>query len=219
MRRLYKRQGFSLIELVIAVSISSAVLIGIFALASSMVQYEVESARKGSVTAWTMASISNMSRDIAGASVLQWPAGDGATADKLRLCTNWSRLAGPGPVGDGAQLSTLGDNPAVITYCWDGATHFLWRRKEPNTGCPVVGNAPGGCAGEVIATSVYKVLPGQPNLFTAEVHPGGPDGYGVRLQYAVGNPAQGTVVVPGGSAVDFKMPQSMSFDTKILLEN
>ena len=58
------QSGFTLIELVIAVSISSVVLIGLLGIASSMVQFEVESARNGSVTAGTMASITSMNRDM-----------------------------------------------------------------------------------------------------------------------------------------------------------
>ena len=225
MKSLKNSCGFSLLELIIAVSISSLVLIGIISVATSMVQFEVESARKGSVTAWTMASITTMNRDIASASVIQWPSGDGATADTVRLCTNWSRLAGAGPApGNGAILSVTPPNPTVISYCWEGATHLL-RRLVATAACPNVGVAPPACdaanygAGDIVATAVYQA-PGNPNLiFTSEVHGAAVDGYAVRLRYVVGNPNQGTVDVPSGPGTVFVNPQSLTFDTKIPLEN
>ncbi len=219
MKKARNRRGFSLLELIIAVSISSIVLIGIFSIAASMVQFEVESARKGSISAWTMASITSMNRDIAGASVLQWPNGNGASADTLLVCTNWSRLIAPTP--DGGRLSFIGPAPTITSYCWDGGTHLL-RRSALAGNCPNMPTVPPACGAgnypDVVATSVYKDV-GNPDIFTAEVHGTGVDGYAVRLRYVVGNPNQGTVDLPGGPGTIFVNPQSLSFDTKILLEN
>ena len=97
MRTKGDRRGFSLLELIIAMCLSSVVLITVFSIAASMVQFEVEGGRKGSVTAWSLASITNMNRDIANSSVIEWPNGAGASADSLVLCTNWTRIVNAPP--------------------------------------------------------------------------------------------------------------------------
>jgi type II secretory pathway component PulJ len=78
--------GFSLIELVIAVSLSTIVLIGVFSMMTSMVQLEVAGQRGGTVNAWSLASLVAMNREIEGASVVVYPTA--GTADALVLCSN-----------------------------------------------------------------------------------------------------------------------------------
>ncbi|MBI3564677.1 MAG: prepilin-type N-terminal cleavage/methylation domain-containing protein [Elusimicrobia bacterium] len=218
MRIRQNRGGFSLLELIIAMSLSAVVLITVFSIAASMVQFEVEGGRKGSVTAWSLASIANMNRDIASASVIEWPNGAGAADNNLVLCTNWSRLMAP---PNGAVLSAaVGPGPTVIYYCWDSATNVL-RRMVLGGNCPNVGVGPPACnaanygAGSVVATAVYQNAGNF--LFTVDTSVKN----AVRTRYVVGNPAQGQVNSTGGGAsgVVFQNPQSMAFDTRIVLEN
>lgn len=212
------RGGFSLLELIIALSLSSVVLITVFSIAASMVQFEVEGGRKGSVTAWSLASISAMNRDIASASVIEWPNGAGSASDALVLCTNWTRLVN-GP--NGQVLSpTVGPGPTVIYYCWDSGTNVL-RRMVVGGNCPNAGAGPPACtaaafgAGSVVATAVYKS--GVNNVFTVDPAVNN----AVHLQFVVGNPAQGQVNSTGGGAAGpvFQNPQSLAFDTRVVLEN
>ncbi len=211
-----ENRGFSLIELVIATGISSAVLIGVLSIAASMVQYEVESGRKSSVTAWSLASITAMNRDIASGSVIQWPNVAGGVADSLVICTNWSRLAGGGPP-NGAQLSLIGPAPTVISYCWQAASNVL-RRRVVAGNCPNFAAVPPACTAanyggsSVVATGVYRI--GANSIFQNDPLIQN----AVRMQFVVGNPNQGTVNA-GGGAANFVNPQSLTFDTKVLMEN
>lgn len=209
-----KTAGFTLIELIVALSLSSIVLVGVFSIMTSMVQYEIEGGRKGSVTAWSLASISAMNRDIANASVIEYP-NVGASADSLVLCNNWSRLMSP---PNGAMMSALAPAPTVVYYCYDAAANAL--RKMTVTGnCPNVGAGPPSCdagtygSGSVIATSVYRDLSNN-IVFTNDAQTTN----AIRLRFSVGNPAQGTVAGSGTSA-SFVNPQSVTFDTKVLMEN
>lgn len=210
--------GFTLLELILAVSISSVVLITVFSIAASMVQFEVESGRKGSVTAWSLAAISNMNRDIAGASVIEWPNGAGAADNSLVVCTNWSRNAGGGPPNGGQVASGPGIlNPTVIYYCWDSTGNVL-RKMIVGGNCPNVGTAPPACsaagygAGSVVATGVYQNAGNWVFITDGAIQ------NAVHLQFTVGNPNQGTVNAGGGSAV-FANPQSLMFDTRVVLED
>jgi prepilin-type N-terminal cleavage/methylation domain-containing protein len=217
------RRGFSLLELIIALSISSVVLITIFSIAASMIQYEVEGERKGSVTAWSLASISNLNRDVAGASVIEWPNGAGSADNSLVLCNNWSR-SGPMPPAaaappNGGLISGLVP-VTVIYYCWDSTSNVL-RRWQVNGGCPNVGAGPPACnaatygAGSVVATAVYQNAGNWVFTNDAAVK------NAVHMMFTIGNPAQGQVNSTGGGASGpvFTNPQSLAFDTKVLLEN
>lgn len=212
------RRGFSLLELIIAMSLSAVVLITVFSIAASMVQFELEGGRKGSVTAWSLASITAMNRDIASASVIEWPNGAGAAANSLVVCTNWTRIVN-GP--NGQQVSPIGPNPSVLYYCWDNAANVLRRMAVLNTNCPNVGAGPPACsaagygAGSTVATAVYQnagnwVFTNDPQVNNA-----------VRVRFVVGNPAQGQVNTTGAGAAGavFQNPQSLAFDTRIVLEN
>ncbi len=221
--RIRDDRGFSMLELIVAMSISSVVLITVFSVAASMIQFEVEGGRKGSVTAWSLASIANLNRDIAGASVIEWPNGAGAADNNLVLCNNWSR-SGPMPPAaanppNGGTVSSL-VGVSVIYYCWDSTSNVLRRMQLPNN-CPNVGSGPPACTaaaygpGSVVATAVYQnggnwVFTNDATLQNA-----------VHLMFVVGNPAQGQVNSNGGGASGavFQNPQFLAFDTKVLLEN
>lgn len=217
------RRGFTLLELILAVSISSVVLITVFSIAASMVQFEVESGRHGSVTAWSLAAISNMDRDIADASVVEWPLAGNPGDNSLVLCTNWSRNAVAGQP-NGGQLPGS-PNPAVIYYCWDSTANVL-RKMILNNSCPNVGTGPPACsaagygAGSVVATAVYQYNGNW--VFANDTQPNANSNGAlqekVHLQFVVGNPAQGTVNGSGTSAI-FTNPQSLTFDTRITLED
>ena len=217
MRPRRDRRGFSLLELVIALSLSAVVLISVFSIAASMVQFEVEGGRKGSVTAWSLASITAMNRDIASASVIQYPTALNS-ANSLVVCTNWTTLLN---APNGQQLSTIGPGPSVLYYCWDNSANVLRRMAVLNTNCPNSGVGPPACsavgygAGSVVATAVYQNSGNwvftNDNLVTNSI----------RIRFVVGNPSQGQVNTTGTGASGpvFQNPQSLAFDTRVVLEN
>ena len=212
-----RRRGFTLLELVIALALSSIVLVGVFAMMASMVQYEAEGLRKGSVNGWSLASLVAMNREIEDASVLVTPRTGGA--DTLVVCDNWSRLmnkTGGATLMGGASVST------VYQYCWDPTVNVLRRMtSQPGGGCPSsLGYALPTCnaatygAASVMATGVYKDTAGD-NIFTADPTSTGT----IRIRYTVGNPTAGTAAANEGNGLtNFQNPQTMSFDTRISLD-
>lgn len=210
--------GVSLIELIIAVALSTVVLVGIFSVMTSMVQTQVEGGRKGSVTAWSLASLKSMSTDIASASSLVYPDSNSAdhltSADMLVVCTNWSQKSGD-------RIDATSNNQ-ILYFCYDGTR--LWRGATDaatNTACPSPsGYSPPLCSAipnaNAIATSVYRGDAKTSNSAPVFYPSAGTLG-AVRLNFIVGNPSQGTV--SGGGTADFKNPQSLKFDTKVQMEN
>lgn len=206
--------GFTLLELIIALSISSIVLIGSFSMLSSMVQYEVEGMRKGSVNGWSLASLVAMNREIEGASVLVYPTA-GGSADALVVCSNWSRLmntTGGAPLGAGPTR--------IYTYCWDAASNALRRMNPPGAGsCPGVGYTPPACtvgsygSDSLIATGVYRDASNN-FIFTADPATAGT----VRIRYTVGKATPGTALNEGNGMTKFVNPQTMTFDTRLTLD-
>lgn len=173
--------GFSLLELIIAISLASLVLVAVTNLAASAVRFQMDGIRKGSVTGWSLVSFVTMSKEVENANVLVWPTG---SADTIILCNNWSRLMAAAP---GARLDTT-QPLEVIYYCYNPATKALWRYYTAAAGtCPasVAGSVPActGAAGfpdmQQIAWNVER-LSGQ-NVFMRDDTIGG-----ARIRYVVG---------------------------------
>ncbi|MFI5347299.1 MAG: type II secretion system protein J [Elusimicrobiota bacterium] len=204
--------GFTLLELVIALSLSSIVLIGIFNMAASMVQYEAEGMRKGSINGWSLASLVAMNREIEDASVLVYPTTGGQ--DSLVVCSNWSRLMN---TTGGAALSA--GVTTIYNYCWDSTANVL-RRMTTNANCPAsAGYSPPACntatygTGSVMSTGVYRDSAAD-SIFTADTVSTGT----IRMRYVVGNPAAGAAPNEGNGLTNFTNPQTMAFDTRITLD-
>ena len=222
MSRRKPSSGFMLIELIVAASLSTIVLIGVFSLMSNMVQTEVDGMRNGTVTAWSLASINAMSADIAGASYLAAPAA-GASGDTLIVCTNWSGAA-LGPAAPGLV------NPAapnsVYYYCYDTSDPVPYAnailRKVVNNAAPgacpsaVLSCTSGNYPGDIVATGVYRsdylTTNSQP-IFTADPSVQN----AVRLRFIVGKPSAG-VSAGNNGRTNSTVPQSIAFDTKVVLE-
>jgi prepilin-type N-terminal cleavage/methylation domain-containing protein len=209
------RKGFTLLELVIALALSSIVLIGVFSMMASMVQYEAEGLRKGSVNGWSLASLVAMNREIEGASVLVYPTTGGQ--DTLVVCSNWSRLM----TGGGGVINTNGGaTSSFSSYCWDSTSNIL-RRKVTAGACPnSLGYVPPACtalayggASSMMATGVYRDTALDP-FFTADPTSTGT----IRIRYIVGNPAAGASPNEGNGLTKFTNPQSMAFDTRVTLD-
>ncbi|MDE2143608.1 MAG: prepilin-type N-terminal cleavage/methylation domain-containing protein [Elusimicrobia bacterium] len=219
MRRPRRRShdGFTLLELVIATSLSTIVLVGIFSMGASMVQYEAEGMRKGSINGWSLASLVTMNRELEDASALVYPTT--GSQDSLVFCSNWSRLAG-------AQINTAAGNYAVVYYyCWDAASNVLRRMTSPltaNTPCPSSsGYSPPACnsgtygTGSTVATGVYRDS-NNDSIFS--VDPLVTSTGTVRMRYVVGNPNPGASPNEGNGLTIFSNPQTMAFDTRITLD-
>jgi len=140
------RRGFSIIELVIAVSLASMVLVGVATIASQMARSQVEGIRGGTATGWSLVSYLSMAKEIEDANVLAYPIANAATADSLIVCKNWSRMTGALP---GGPLDTnAGAMEAVVQFCVDTTDPAnLVVRRFANVSTVAAGLAPCPCPG------------------------------------------------------------------------
>jgi type II secretory pathway pseudopilin PulG len=192
-----RSSGFSIIELVIAISLASFVLVGVATIAAQMARNQIDGIRSGTVTGWSLVSYLSMAKEIEDSNVLAFPIANGAASDSLIVCKNWSRVIGgrinvnPDPPG--------ADFVTVIQYCVDStdAANLVLRRFAntgtavvcPDPGVPVACTAaPGGTwnengAGNGIGVIGFKLekLAGFPNVFTRDNSIGG-----VRVRYVIG---------------------------------
>jgi prepilin-type N-terminal cleavage/methylation domain-containing protein len=144
-----RKNGFSLIELVIAVSLASFVLVGVATIAAQMARTQVDGIRSGTVSGWSVASYMTMAKEIEDANVLAYPVNNGDNADSIVVCKNWSRDQGAGPPGAALDAALP---VSVIQYCVDAtdpdSTHYRLRRYA-NVGlgvtCPASPAAPVTC--------------------------------------------------------------------------
>lgn len=210
------RAGFTLIELIIAVSLSTVVLLGVFSIMTTMVQTEVDATRKGSVTAWSLASINSMNMDIAGSSCVVQPPAAGSAGDSLVLCSNWSRQSSNGGPPNGGKIDPTQPNN-VVYFCYDGSN--IRRLYQANTNCPAAGAGAPACtagsygANNVVATGVYRDALGDAIFLWDSTTLGA-----IRVRFTVGNRNTGTVTA-GNPGTSFANPQYMDFDTRVVMEN
>ncbi|MEQ1919285.1 MAG: prepilin-type N-terminal cleavage/methylation domain-containing protein [Elusimicrobiota bacterium] len=207
-----KSRGFSLIELVISVSLASFVLVGVATIAAQMARNQVDGIRSGTVTGWSVVSYAAMAKEIEDANVLVYPVNNGDSADQIVICKNWSRNASPGPPG-GGRLNTDATGDAdgvakgtvyVIQYCVDPTapvaplTGFTLRRYAnvglpPGVTCPASAAMPVACnlAGpgwtknDIVGFRLEKL--GGMNMFQRDNTIGG-----VRLRYVIGRQTAST---------------------------
>jgi len=184
------KSGFSIIELVIAISLSSFVLVGVATIAAQMARSQIEGVRSGTVTGWSLVSYLSMAKELEDANVLAWPILDGGASDAVVVCKNWSRVQ-EGP--DRRLDKNAPGLVSVIQYCVDSTdpTNLVLRRYA-NVGAGVTCPNPGAAAtcvaspaGTWTQTGVVgfrlEKLPGFPNMFTRDNSIGG-----IRVRYVIG---------------------------------
>lgn len=187
-----KATGFSIIELVIAISLSSFVLVGVATIAAQMARSQIEGVRSGTVTGWSLVSYLSMSKELEDANVLAYPIANGAAADAVVVCKNWSRVQN----GPDRRLDTNAPGlVSVIQYCVDSSdpTNLILRRYAnvgayPGVVCPDPG-VPVACVASPAGTWTQRgvvgfrleKLSGYPSVFTRDNSIGG-----VRLRYVIG---------------------------------
>lgn len=214
-----RKNGFSLIEMVIAVSLASFVLVGVASIAAQMARSQVEGIRKGTATGWSVISYMAMSKELEDGNVLAFPIADGASSDSLIMCKNWSRAVNGGPPGGklytNDPITNAAADTTVVQYCLDttDASNLILRRYEnrgpgvtcPNPGVPVACTAtPSGTwtRTDVVGFRVER-LSGA-SVFTRANSSGG-----VRVRYVVGRQTPTT---------NDPNPQSTPFDFKISMQ-
>ncbi len=141
------KAGYTLVELLVAISLSAIVLSGIISVASSVIRYQVEGAARGDVAGWTLMNLHRMNQELEAATFITT-----RTTNVLIGCHNYSRILVYGSE-DGRF-----DSSKPITwfqYCAAsaGSVQSLYRYEDLSaTKCPdtvksdsiTCGNAPGG---------------------------------------------------------------------------
>lgn len=205
------RGGFSLAELVIAMALSSFVMIGIVGISAQMVRYQVEGMKKGSVTGWSLVSISRMNKEIEDATVLVYPTNGSGARDNLIGCKNWSRYANGGAGGRLDASGAPAGNVVLFYYCYDTTNRYIRRYANVGTAvaCPAGVPAIPACDGsggwtenDVVATGVYRDTSNN-FLFRRADEVGG-----IQIRYVIGNPTPTT---------NMPQPQTMAFDTRLAM--
>jgi len=191
------RKGFTLMEMIIAVFLSTMVLLGIIAVAASMVRQHFESISQGELSGQTLISLNQMYQDVENASVLVAPPAPVPPAtissgNALAVCTNWSFLSAP---PNGKALNSARPvqsfyycakaDPASATGAYD-----LWRYSCG--GCPPP--TPGVCGSADACGNPVAVVYNALYLESAESMPPNKSNFfywasgGVGMHYIVGYP-------------------------------
>lgn len=142
-----KQDGFSLVEVLIATSLASFVLIGISTIGAQLARSQIEGIRSGTQVGWSVVSYMSMAKEIEDSNVLVYPVNSGDAADSIVVCKNWSRQMGGGPPLGGALDP---GNVSLIQYCVDTTppappeTGYKIRRyasvgPQPGYSCPTAG--------------------------------------------------------------------------------
>lgn len=219
MKKRDPRAGFSLLELVIAVSLASLVLIAVASIASQMARQQVEGMRDGTSTGWSVISYMSMAKEIEDSNVLAYPVANGTAVDAIVMCKNWSRMLSV-PAGVGAKIAATDAatgavaTVSIIQYCLDTTdpANLVLRRYEntgtavtcPNPAAPVTCIAsPTGTwtKTDVVGFRVERLSSAQ--VFTRDNSVGG-----LRMQYVIGRQTATT---------NDPNPKSTPFDIKIAM--
>ncbi len=230
--------GFSIIELVIAISLASFVLVGVATIAAQMARSQIEGIRSGTATGWSLVSYQAMSKEIEDSNVLAWPKDDLTSADAVVVCKNWSRAQ----TGPDQRLNTNTDPPGgnlvtVTQFCVDPAapvppqTGFTLRRLSrvglpPTVTCPAAVAAPATCGTTpsapwgawtetgVVGFRLEKIpgaYTGAPNVFLRDNSIGG-----VRLRYVIGRQTPTTnEPTPKFTTFDFGISMQKQFNSAV----
>ena len=142
------RRGFTLIELIIALTLSVVVLVGIIAVATSVVSFHMDSAVKGNVTSGTLLALQRMQAELEQATYIAAPAW-GGTGDALGGCTNWSQNMG-------ARLDTS-QSVLGFYYCVDSSNRLV---RYENSGVVCTVPTAGVCGGGTPESIVVHSKPG-----------------------------------------------------------
>lgn len=86
--------GFTLVEMIIALLLSSLVLIGLIDVSANMVQRQFEGIRYGRVDSQTLLSLAQMTQTIEGATYLASPIQGGPPVMIISGCSNYSSTIG-----------------------------------------------------------------------------------------------------------------------------
>ncbi|MBI3553303.1 MAG: prepilin-type N-terminal cleavage/methylation domain-containing protein [Elusimicrobia bacterium] len=217
------RRGFSLIELLIAVSLAVVVMLAIVSVSTNMVRQHLQASHKGEVNGQTLAALDRMNKDIEGASYLFIPTTATPTGDTVGGCYNWeakfqgSATGGPltnGPITyflycvDATRFGNIYRWTGTVASCSPAPTY---------TACTAAGTANGGTN----AAELWIAGDGATHGISRSDALSGVGGYyfmksrvtnGVEVHYIVGN---STPTADGAGRPGQYVPHFYKVDTRI----
>jgi type II secretory pathway pseudopilin PulG len=166
------KPAFTLIELIMALVMSSFVIVGIIGVTSQMARYRMEGGAKSTNTGFTVMSLDRMEKDLQGASVLYcpystlenhsgWDSSGNCTqsqSNALSGCSNYSLATLP--------TGFISGSPTSFYYCiWCGGspcatpTQTPWLLHYSGSGSCPISPVPtcGSGSYDVVAQNVYPI--------------------------------------------------------------
>ncbi|MFA6318607.1 MAG: prepilin-type N-terminal cleavage/methylation domain-containing protein [Elusimicrobiota bacterium] len=203
------RGGFTLVEVLIALTLSSTVLIALMTVMASVLRSHIDTTLKGEVSAWTVLALDQLNREIGEASYINNPA-HGGTGNVISGCTNFSKLLydaiGEGRLDATKEVTAFyycrsadigGGMPALIRKFSMGTT-LTCPASIPSGPC-----TPGAGAEVVIRNFHFRDNDGtqSPPLFRNR-------GDGIEMHFTVGSLTRPT----SGAAATVAVPVNMKVD-------
>jgi prepilin-type N-terminal cleavage/methylation domain-containing protein len=185
-------RGFTLIELIIALVLSTFVITALVGVISQMMRGQMEGSAKAVASGWTHMSIDAMQKDISNSSVLYCPFVDashpgctGPATSVLSACSNYTLNPGTGMGAAGGPLDGVAANVRSSYYCvWSAGTPSgtPWLLRYTGTTCPIAPTPVCGTGSfQVVAQDIHPFDPAQDFLFQRA-----DDAAGVQISFTIG---------------------------------
>ncbi len=185
------RSGFTLVEMIVAVALSSIVMVGLIDITASMLERHFEGIRHGKIDSETLYSLEQMRLELEAATYYSYPNTSSPSGMSVQGCGNYFSANSPGTqiyTAPGATISSFayclqnhcaaGTNPALCDPSGYTGPYDLVRYSS--TGCPI--SCGSGSAQTLVYQNVY-LEPGFSNPFYLN-----PQFSGVDLHMVVGYP-------------------------------
>ncbi len=209
------KRGFTLIEMIVAILLSTLVLLGIIAVAASMVRQHFESLSQGELSGQALISLAQMYQDIENANVLAAPPAPvlpatSSSGNALAGCTNWSLLYGKAlnsvqPVQSFYYCAAPDGTPA------HPGAYDLWRYSCNS--CPPA--TPGSCGSPDACGNPVSIVYNALYLESAE---GLPPGYGNFFYYVNGGAAMHYIVGYPKPTTQHPTPVYYQVDNAVMMQ-
>lgn len=187
-----RREGVTLIELIIALVLSSFVIAALVGVVSQMMRGEMETSGKARVSGWAQMSLDSMQKELANSTVLYCPFPNashpgcpGSSSDVLSVCSNYTLNPDVGLGPSGGPLNGVPGDVRSAYYCvWSAGTPTgtPWLLRYAGTGCPISPTPTCGAGSfQVVAQDIHPFDPAAGSLFRRADDIGG-----VRLSFTIG---------------------------------
>jgi hypothetical protein len=212
------RKAFTLVELLIALVLSTFVIMALFGVTSQMMRGHMESSAKAAASGWALMSLDSMQKELANGNVLYCPYVDGShagcsgqTSNVLSGCSDYTLNPNAGLGPSGGPLDGVAANVKSFYYCiWSAGTPSgtPWLLHYTGTTCPINPEPTCGSGSfAVVAQGIYPYDPAQ-NFYFQRAD----DIAGVRLAFTIGDStATANNPNPSYTKISTRVPMQKSY--------